>query len=237
MDSRWQLSTSWARTSGVLLPRWGGTADSFKGMDPRRASPRLFSDDQQGSATWTRVENLTPGVASPGARWRRPDFDKVRARRATTRPVSLRAAGRAGQTLEDAGLIENGEGWFAGTPQGHPTGRSERPVGPVHQVGQGQDGPAPDHAPRRRPRAQLREQALTSSATRSTSTCIAPSATPSAGRVLARRAPRPDDFDIELTENITRSSTVSMPRPLAVDAHAGQLRRRRRRRWRCTRSS
>ena len=97
--------------------------------------------------------------------------------------------------------------------------RRQRAARAVHEPHQGPDRSAPGAAPRVRPRAQPATPSRTSTATRSGSTSSARSATPSSGaavrrRRASRRARRcdsqPDDFEIEQTEHLTRSSTVLM---------------------------
>ena len=101
---------------------------------------------------------------------------------------------------------------------GDPPDRFERPRRAVLPAHQGPDRSAPDRAHGLRPRAHARHQAATSTAIRSGSTCSARSATPSsaAPATSSDRATGtpvglvPDDFEIERTEHLTRSSTVLM---------------------------
>ena len=138
--------------------------------------------------------------------------------------------------LEEAGLIENKEGRLELTPKGIRKIGQNALSRPVHQAGQGQDGPARDRPHRHRPRAHLRDASPTSSATRSTSTSSAPSATPSGGTgggTPVRLSP--DDFEIERTEHLIRSSTVLMlDLSLSMPMRDNFLPPRRWR-WRCTR--
>ena len=141
--------------------------------------------------------------------------------------------------LEEAGLIDQREGRYELTPKGV---RAHRPAGarrPVPQAAAGPRRPPRDRARRRRPRARRTSTSPTSSATRSTSTSSRRSRTRSA-RQGAGTPVRlsPEDFEIERTEQLTRSRDGADARRVALDGDARPLPRRpRRSRWRCTRSS
>ena len=157
-----------------------------------------------------QLENLLRGATNPGA-LAEADIDRVRDLLGDDAARSLDRLAELAKMLEQAGLIENKEGRYELTPKGIRRIGSNALNDLFTQAGQGQDGPAPARPPRHRPRAHLRDRSPTSSATRSTSTSTARSATPSAARgggTPVRLAP--DDFEIERTENLTKSSTVLM---------------------------
>ena len=163
------------------------------------------------------------GSANPGA-LAEADLDRVRDLLGDDAARSLERLAELARMLEEAGLIENREGRLELTPKGIRRVGAERPVRPVLQAGQGQDGPAPDHPAPASATSGATRASRTSSATRSTSTCTAPSATPCAARGRARPVrPRPgrlrDRADREHHPLVDRAHA----RPLAVDADAGQL--------------
>ena len=110
---------------------------------------------------------------------------------------------------------------------------------PVPQAAAGPRRPSRDRARRASATSAPTSTSPTSSATRSTSTSSRRSRTRS--RRQGAGTPvrlTPDDFEIERTEQLTRTRHRADARRVAVDADARQLpRRRRRSRWRCTRSS
>ena len=113
--------------------------------------------------------------------------------------------------LEEAGLIEHKEGRYELTPKGHPQDRPQRARRPLPQADQGQDGPAPASTASAPATSAPTRRSPTSSATRSTST-IHRTIRNAIRRNGAGTPVRcsPDDFEIERTEHLTRSSTVLM---------------------------
>ena len=114
--------------------------------------------------------------------------------------------------LEEAGLIENKEGRLELTPRGIRTHRSERAARPVHASS------TKDKVGRHElerigvgPRARATTPSPTSSATRSTShieRTIRNAIRRTGGGTPVQLSP--DDFEIERTEHLVRSSTVLM---------------------------
>ena len=157
-----------------------------------------------------QLENLLRRPRQPGRAGRGRHRPGPRAPRRRRRPLA-RAAGRAGQDARGGRPHRAARGPLRAHAQGHAQDRRERARRPVRQAGQGphrqatrSTGPASATSAPTRP-------SPTSSATRSTSTSSAPCATPcsrTGGGTPVRLSP--DDFEVERTETLTRSSTVLM---------------------------
>ena len=122
---------------------------------------------------------------------------------------SLDRLAKLAKQLEEAGLIDQREGRFELTAEGHPPDRPAGAVRPVRPADQGPGGQPRHHLDRAPATTARRRPSPTSSATRSTSTSRGPSTTPCAGPAAACRcASHPDDFEVIETEALTRSATV-----------------------------
>ena len=204
---RW---TSWASTCARSSPRWAGTGRyNFQGEDPLGFAEAVDMMQQLGDID--QLENLLRGATSPGA-LAEADLDRVRDLLGDDAARSLERLAELARMLEEAGLIENQEGRLELTPKGIRRIGSERAVRPLHQAGQGQDGPAPDRPPIGVGHERSYEtQALRVRRPLQPRHRTAPSATPSGAQGSGTPVRlSPDDFEIERTENVTRSSTVLM---------------------------
>ena len=157
-----------------------------------------------------QLENLLRNATNPGA-LAEADMDRVRDLMGDDAARSLERLAELTKMLEEAGLIEQKEGRLELTPEGTAQDRLERAARPVPQAGQGQGRPAPDGPSRARATSAPTRPSRTSTATRSTSTC-----TRTIRNALRRNGAgtpvqlSPDDFEIERTEHLTKSSTVLM---------------------------
>ena len=205
----------------------------FEGQDPLGFAEAAEIMNELGDLD--QLEQLMRGAANPGA-LAEVDIDRARellGRRGGRQP---REDGRAGQDARGGRPHREPGGPLRAHARRAPPHRQARPQRPVLQAGPRQARPARADPHRPRPRAVAWTPSPTSSATRSTSTSSAPSATPSArqgGGTPVRLSP--DDFEIERTEQTTRSATVLM-----VDLSLSMPMRDnflppRRWPWRCTR--
>ena len=189
MDLRWQMDQLGQHLRSQFPQMGWDRSYSFQGMDPLGFSEAVDMMQQLGDID--QLENLMRGSANPGA-LAEADLDRVRDLLGRRRRPLAGAPGRAGPDAGGGRAHREPGGPAGADAEGHPAGGPERAVGPVHQAGQGQDGPAPDHAHRASGTSAATRARPTSSATRSTSTCTGRSATPSAARARGRRcASRP----------------------------------------------
>jgi uncharacterized protein with von Willebrand factor type A (vWA) domain len=155
-----------------------------------------------------QLENLLRNASSPGA-LAEADLDRVRdllgddAARSLERLAELQDARGGRPHRAQGGSLEL-------TPKGLRRSGATRSR-PVLEAGQGQASAAPDVNRTGRATSAPTTPSPTSTATRSTSTSTAPSATRCAasGPGTPVRL-TPDDFEIERTEHLVRSSTVLM---------------------------
>ena len=220
MDLRWQMDQLGQHLRS-LFPQMGWDRPyNFQGMDPLGFAEAVDMMQQLGDID--QLENLLRGATSPGA-LAEADLDRVRDLLGDDAARSLERLAELARMLEEAGLIENREGRFELTPKGIRRIGAERAVRPLHQAGQGQDGPAPDHADRHRPRAQLREQALrVRRSVQPRPPPHDPQRHPAAGE---RHAGAPLAGRLRDRAHRERHPLVDRAdaRPVAVDADAGQL--------------
>ena len=154
-------------------------------------------------------------------------MDRVRDLLGDDAARSLERLAELTKMLEEAGLIEQREGPARAHAPRAASDRLERPARPVLQAHQGAGRSAPAAPPGHRSRAHLPDQAVRVRRPVPASTSSARSATPSIrpapGAAARRCSCVPDDFEIERTEHLTRSSHRADARPLDVDADARQL--------------
>ena len=189
--------------------RWTGTrAYEFEGQDPMGFGQAMQTMQDLGDLD--QLENLLRNATNPGA-LAEADMDRVRDLLGDDAARSLERLAELTKMLEEAGLIEQKEGRLELTPKGL------RQIGSnalrdlfaklaKDKIGQHADRPASARAT-----SAPTRPSPTSTATRSTSTCSARSATRcrrSGGGTPVHLVP--DDFEIERTEHLTRSSTVLM---------------------------
>ena len=131
----------------------------LRGPGPARLR-RGRRDDAASSATSTSSRTCCAAPPAP-ARWPRSTSTGPASCSATTPPARLERMAELAKMLEEAGLIENKEGRFELTPQGHPPASGRTPSATCsRKLAKRQDGPARARPHRRRPRARLRHQAL-----------------------------------------------------------------------------
>ena len=163
-----------------------------------------------------RLESLLRGVTSPTA-LAEVDAERVGELLGDDAMRSLQRLAELTRRLADAGLIEHTESGLRLTPRGIRQIGSNALRRRVPATDQGPDRPAPDRAHRLRPRADPGQQALR---VRRSVPPRPPAHDPQRPRPPGRRRARsararpsglvPDDFEIEQTEHLTRSSTVLM---------------------------
>jgi uncharacterized protein with von Willebrand factor type A (vWA) domain len=156
-----------------------------------------------------QLENLLRGATNPGA-LAEVDIDRARDLLGDDAAKSLERMAEMAKMLEDAGLINNKEGHFELTPRA--IRRSARTPSTTCSA----SWPRTRWAATRssgwaRATSATTTPSPTSSATRSTSTSSARCATPSsAAGGHAGATASPEDFEVERTEHLVRSSTVLM---------------------------
>ena len=209
MDLRWQMSQL-GQNLQSMFPQmgWGQSYDSSRAATRWAWARRCRRCRSSATSTSWRTCCATP--PAPGA-LAEADMDRVRDLMGDDAARSLERLAELTKMLQEAGLIEQKEGRLELTPKGLRKIGVERAARPVRQAGQGQGRPAPDGPARPGPRAHLRDQAVR--VRRSVQPRPAPH---DPQRACAATAPArrcslsPDDFEIERTEHLTRSSTVLM---------------------------
>ncbi len=209
MDLRWQVD----RLSGNLqqaVPRSRlGPPLPLRRRPARRVSTSC-GVGAAGSARWT---SSSSSCARQPRRERSPRSTSTRPREylGEDGARSLQRLAKLARELEDAGLINQARGPLRADREGHKAHRSEGPVRAVRQADQGPARRSPCGVHRDRPRARGPRPSLTNSGTRSRCTSSGPCTTRCArsGSGTPVRL-TPDDFEIERTEALVRSSTVLM---------------------------
>ena len=207
MDLRWQMSQL-GQNLQSMFPQMGWGQDyQFEGSDPMGMGQAMQTMQELGDLD--QLENLLRNATSPGA-LAEADMDRVRDLMGDDAARSLQRLAELTKMLQDAGLIEQKEGRLELTPKGLRKIGSNALARPVRQAGQGQGRSAPDRPPRAGPRAHVRDQAVR---VRRPVQPRSPQDHPQRARRNGTGTPvhlSPDDFEIERTEHLTRSSTVLM---------------------------
>jgi uncharacterized protein with von Willebrand factor type A (vWA) domain len=207
MDLSWQMDQLGQHLRSQF-PRMGWDRSyNFQGMDPLGFSEAVEMMQQLGDID--QLENLMRGSASPGA-LAEADLDRVRDLLGDDAARSLERLAELARMLEEAGLIENREGRLELTPKGI------RRVGEnalselfsklaKDKMGQHQITPTGiGHERSYESKAYEFGDPFNLDLHRTIRNAVRRQGTGTPVRLS------PDDFEIELTENLSRSSTVLM---------------------------
>ncbi|MDQ1426330.1 MAG: hypothetical protein QOD72_3828, partial [Acidimicrobiaceae bacterium] len=207
LDLRWQVDQL-GENLRSMFPQMGWDRNyDFSGQDPLGFAEAVDLMQQLGDID--QLENLMRGATNPGA-LAEADIDKVRDLLGDDAARSLERMAELAKMLEDAGLIENREGRFELTPKG------VRKVGSnalndlfsklaKDKMGQHQiDRSGVGHERSYESKPYEYGDPFNLDIHRTIRNAIRRSG----GGTPVRLAP--DDFEIERTENLTRSSTVLM---------------------------
>jgi len=115
MDLRWQMDQLGQHLRGMFPQMGWDRSYNFQGMDPLGFSEAV--DMMQELGDMDQLENLMRTASSPGA-LAEADFDRVRDLLGDDAARSLERLAELTKMLEDAGLIENREGRLELTPKG-----------------------------------------------------------------------------------------------------------------------
>ncbi len=207
LDLRWQVDQL-GENLRSMFPQMGWDRNyDFSGQDPLGFAEAVDLMQQLGDID--QLENLMRGATNPGA-LAEADIDKVRDLLGDDAARSLERMAQLAKMLEDAGLIENREGRFELTPKG------VRKVGSnalndlfsklaKDKMGQHQiDRSGVGHERTYESKPYEYGDPFNLDIHRTIRNAIRRNG----GGTPVRLAP--DDFEIERTENLTRSSTVLM---------------------------
>lgn len=207
MDLRWQMEQLGSNLRSMFPQmNWGQSYD-FEGQDPMGMSQALQAMRDLGDLD--QLEHLLKNATNPGA-LAEADMDRVRDLMGDDAAKSLERLAQLTKMLEEAGLIENKEGRLELTPKGLRaigsnalrdlfTKLNKESVGQhqLHQFGQGHERTYQTKPYEFGDAFELDLHGTIRNALRRSG-----SGTP------VRL--QPDDFEIERTEHLTRSSTVLM---------------------------
>ncbi len=207
MDLRWQMDQLGQHLRSQFPQMGWDRSYNFQGVDPLGFSEAVDMMRQLGDID--QLENLMRGSANPGA-LAEADLDRVRDLLGDDAARSLERLAELARMLEEAGLIENREGRLELTPKG------------IRRVGQN----ALSDLFSKLAKDKMGQHQITPTGVgheRSYESKAYEFGDPfnldlhrTIRNAIARQGPGtpvhldPDDFEIELTENITRSSTVLM---------------------------
>jgi uncharacterized protein with von Willebrand factor type A (vWA) domain len=207
MDLQWQLDQLGGNLQQMFPDmNWGERYD-FEGQDPMGFAPAMQAMQELGDLD--QLEHLLQNAANPGA-LAEADMDRVRDLLGDDAARSLERLSQLTKMLEEAGLIENKEGRLELTPQGLRaigsnalrdlfTKLNKEHIGQhqLHEFGQGHERTYQTKPYEFGDPFQLDLHRTIRNALRRDG-----SGTPV--------QLHPDDFEIERTEHLTRSSTVLM---------------------------
>jgi uncharacterized protein with von Willebrand factor type A (vWA) domain len=115
MDLRWQMDQLGQHLRGMFPQMGWDRSYNFQGMDPLGFSEAVDMMQQLGDMD--QLENLMRTASTPGA-LAEADFDRVRDMLGDDAARSLERLAELAKMLEEAGLIENREGRLELTPKG-----------------------------------------------------------------------------------------------------------------------
>ena len=207
MDLRWQMEQLGSNLQSMFPQmNWGKSYD-FEGQDPMGMPQAMQAMQDLGDLD--QLEHLLKNATNPGA-LAEADMDRVRDLMGDDAAKSLERLAQLTKMLEEAGLIENKEGRLELTPKGLRaigsnalrdlfTKLTKESVGQhqLHQFGQGHERTYQTKPYEFGDAFELDLHGTIRNALRR-----------SGGGTPVRL--HPDDFEIERTEHLTRSSTVLM---------------------------
>ena len=207
MDLQWQMDQLGSNLQQMFPQLNWGQSYQFEGQDPMGFSQAMQAMADLGDLD--QLENLLRNATNPGA-LAEADMDRVRDLLGDDAAKSLERLSQLTKMLEEAGLIENKEGRLELTPRGLRaigsnalrdlfTKLTKEHVGQhqTHQLGKGHERTYQTKAYEFGDSFQLDLHKTIRNALRRT------------GQGTPVRL-HPDDFEIERTEHLTRSSTVLM---------------------------
>ncbi len=207
MDLQWQMDQLGSNLQQMFPQLNWGQSYEFEGQDPMGFSQAMQAMADLGDLD--QLENLLRNATNPGA-LAEADMDRVRELLGDDAAKSLERLSQLTKMLEEAGLIENKEGRLELTPRGLRaigsnalrdlfTKLTKEHVGQhqTHQLGKGHERTYQTKAYEFGDSFQLDLHKTIRNALRRT------------GQGTPVRL-HPDDFEIERTEHLTRSSTVLM---------------------------
>ena len=211
MDLRWQMDQLGGHLR-QLFPQMGWQQSyDFSGQDPLGFGQAMQTMQDLGDLD--QLEHLLRNASNPGA-LAEADMDRVRDLLGDDAARSLERLAELTRMLTEAGLIEQRRRAPGTDTKGSSGDRLERPARPLLEADQGPGRPAPGAPDRPRPRAHIRHEAVR---VRRSVPARPPADDPQrswrAAAVAQLGTPvelEPDDFEIERTEHLTRSSTVLM---------------------------
>jgi uncharacterized protein with von Willebrand factor type A (vWA) domain len=115
MDLRWQVDQLGAQLRGMFPDMGWDQGYNFRGQDPLGLSQATSTLEELGDLD--RLEQLLRGAANPGA-LAEADIDRARELLGDDAARSLDELGRLARMLEEAGLIDQREGRLELTPKG-----------------------------------------------------------------------------------------------------------------------
>ena len=224
---RWDLAQL-AANLDQLLPDGLGRAATASAATSRSGS-KARSSSSAGSRRSTRWRTSW-ATSSARATWRRSTGTRSASCSATTRCATSTRSRTSPRRLEQAGYLTRDGDRLELTPAGHPADRPEGPRRAVRAAPHGRVRRPPPRPCAGGAGSATRRPSRTSSATRSTSTCRARCSTRSARAENAPaaeagrgHAPRPDDFEVFRTEQMTRDGDRAARRHEPLDAAARLL--------------
>ena len=189
---------------------WSQSYD-FQGQDPLGFGQAMQTMQELGDLD--QLENLLRNASNPGA-LAEADMDRVRDLLGDDAARSLERLAELTRMLTEAGLIEQREGRLELTPKGLRAIGSNALRDLFAKLTKDQVGQHQVHRLGPRPRADLRHQALRVRRSVPARPAAHDPQRPRPARPRRHAARRcelqPDDFEIERTEHLTRSSTVLM---------------------------
>ena len=223
MDLRWQMDQLGGHLRQLFPQQGWNQSYDFQGQDPLGMGEAMQTMQELGDLD--QLENLLRNASNPGA-LAEADMDRVRDLLGDDAARSLERLAELTRMLTDAGLIEQREGRLELTPKGLRAIGSNALRDLFSKLTKDQVGQHQVHRLGHGHERHVRHQALRVRRPVPARPAADDPQRPRPARRGVRGTPvklEPDDFEVERTEHLTRSSDGAHARPVAVDADARQL--------------